>query len=140
MNASLIKSEVNLNSSVSGQASRRPLQGQSPYVMNASLYYVHAEKKIQANISYNVFGNRIFGIGDSQFATIYEMNRNTVDFTFTKGLTNNLEFKIGVQDLLNAPFRYTEDGNRDFKITKSDQNISFYRRGTYFTAGISLKF
>ncbi|WP_018341373.1 TonB-dependent receptor [Cytophaga aurantiaca] len=139
-NGSLIKSEVNLNSTVSGQASKRPMQGQSPYVINAALYYANVEKKIQANIVYNVFGNRLFGVGDASFATIYEMNRNTLDFTVTKGITEKLEMKFGIQDILNAKYRLVEDSNRDFKIGSGDQTISTYRKGTYFTLGASYKF
>lgn len=139
-NGSLIKSEVNLNSTVSGQASKRPMQGQSPYVINAALYYANTEKKIQANVVYNVFGNRLFGVGDASFATIYEMNRNTVDFTVTKGLSEKWEIKLGVQDMLNAKYRLVEDSNHDFKIGSGDQTISSYRKGTYFTLGASYRF
>lgn len=139
-NGSLIKSEVNLNSTVSGQASKRAMQGQSPYVVNAALYYANVEKKIQANVVYNVFGNRLFGVGDASFATIYEMNRNTLDFTVTKGISEKLEIKFGIQDILNAKYRLVEDANRNFKVDNGDQTISTYRKGTYFTLGASYKF
>lgn len=140
LNGSLIKSEVNLNSTVGGQASTRPMQGQSPYVINAALYYANPDKMLQANIVYNVFGNRLFGVGDQSFATIYEMNRNTLDFTLTKGITQRLEMKLGIQDILNAKYRLVEDANRNFKVDKGDQTISTYRKGTYFTLGASYKF
>lgn len=140
LNGSLIKSEVNLNSTVSGQASDRPMQGQSPYVVNAALYYANIEKKIQGNIVYNIFGNRLFGVGDANFATIYEMNRNTLDMTITKGLTEKFEIKLGVQDMLNAKHRLVEDSNKNFKVDKGDQTISTYRKGVYVTLGGSYKF
>ncbi|WP_299251946.1 TonB-dependent receptor [uncultured Cytophaga sp.] len=140
LNGSLIKSEVNLNSTVSGQASRRPMQGQSPYVINAAIYYANIEKRIQANVVYNVFGNRLFGVGDANFATIYEMNRNTLDMTITKGLSEKFELKLGIQNILNAKYRLVEDSNRNFKVDTGDQTISTYKKGAYFTIGGSYKF
>jgi TonB-dependent receptor len=140
LNGSLIRSEVNLNSTVSGQASIRPMQGQSPYVFNAFLYYTNLEKMIEANIVYNIFGNRLFGVGDASFATIFEMNRNTLDFTVTKGLSKKTELKFGIQDILSAKYRLVEDSNRDFKIDAGDQTVSTYRKGAYFTIGGIYKF
>jgi outer membrane receptor protein involved in Fe transport len=138
-NLSYIYSEVKLGDVQGGQSNKRSLQGQSPYIINAGLSYNDSDKGLVVNATYNVFGNRIFGIGDAQFATLYERSRHTVDFTLTKKMKENMEFKIGINDILNAPVRYTEDSNKNFKMDSSDQLVTSYRRGTYFTIGWSYK-
>jgi len=76
----------------------------------------------------------------SHFATIYEMNRNTLDMTITKGLSEKFELKLGIQNILNAKYRLVEDSNRNFKVDTGDQTISTYKKGAYFTIGGSYKF
>nr|MCU0417073.1 TonB-dependent receptor [Cytophagaceae bacterium] len=138
-NVSYIQSEVRLGTVQAGQADTRGLQGQSPYIVNAGLSYDNADKELNINLIYNVFGNRIFGIGDAQFATLYERSRHTVDFTLSKKMKDNMEFKVGISDILNAPIRFTEDGNRNFKVDSTDKEVTYFRRGTYFTLGWSYK-
>ncbi len=44
----------------------RPLQGQSPYIVNAGLYYTSSEKiGLSASLLYNIIGKRIVGVGKS---------------------------------------------------------------------------
>ena len=142
VNASLIKSEVNLNqSSLSpGQASSRQLQGQSPYVFNAGLYYNDVDAKFQCNIMYNVVGPRTFGVGNRQFATVYQVQRHVVDLTITKGFGKHWELKGGVKDLLNQAFIMKEDSDRNNKNSDADKTILNYKTGAYFTLGAAYTF
>jgi TonB-dependent receptor len=142
VNASVIKSEVKLDESKlsPGQSSTRQLQGQSPYVINAGLYYNDEVKKLQMNVMYNLVGPRIFGVGDKMFATIYQVQRHVVDFTVTKGFGKHWEMKAGVRDLLNQAFIMKEDSDRDFKSSAADQTVTSYKMGAYFTLGASYTF
>ncbi len=142
INASLIKSEVKLDEGklLPGQQSTRPLQGQSPYVVNAGLYYIDEANHLQVNIMYNVFGPRIFGIGDKMFATVYQVERHVIDLTVTKGIGKHLELKGGIQDLLNQAFIMKEDSDRDFKKSSDDQQVSYFKRGSYITLGALYRF
>lgn len=142
INASLIKSEVKLDEGklLPGQQSTRPLQGQSPYVVNAGLYYIDEAAKLQINVMYNVFGPRIFGIGDKMFATVYQVERHVVDLTITKGIGKHIELKGGIQDLLNQAFVMKEDSDRNFKKSDADQQVSYFKRGSYFTLGALYRF
>lgn len=139
-NASVIKSEVSLGSSQGGQADKRALVGQSPYIINAGLYYDNKDKGWNIGLNYNMFGNRILSVGDQNFATLYELTRNIVDLTVTKTVRQKLDIKFGISDLLNAPVRYAEDSDRNFKINSNDQVVTKYRRGSYFTLGATYKF
>jgi hypothetical protein len=113
-NAALIHSEVELGDAGIGQAvGERPMQGQSPYIVNAGLYYRNVASNIQVNLLYNVIGKRIFIIGFDDYPDIYEMPRNHFDLTVTKGLNNKLEIKAGVRDILNEHIILMQDANRD---------------------------
>ncbi len=139
LNASLIKSEVDYGTSadVVAQDRIRPMQGQSPYVTNLILAYQDDEKGWQVSGAYNVVGPRIYAIGSVQFPAIYELPRNAVDLTITKNI-KQFSIKAGVQDLLNAPYRFYQDTNRDQRIdTNVDDVIMNYRRGPLCTLGLT---
>jgi outer membrane cobalamin receptor len=136
MNASVIFSEVDLGSSAVAQKRERALQGQSPYIVNAALYYADASN-FNVSLIYNVFGERIFSVGDDLYPTIYELPRNTIDLTLSKQFGNKVTYKFGIQDLLNARFRFHEDSDRNEKITNRDNVIFAYSRGTLFSMSVS---
>jgi TonB-dependent receptor len=136
-NASLISSNV----VVSGLSDyNRFLQGQSPYLINAGLFYNHPESGIQANILYNVVGKRIYVIGDNVLSSnVFEMPRNVLDMNISKTF-GKLEIKVGAQDILNQPFKLIQDTNRDNKITDTDGVFQEFRRGSNFYLGVNYKF
>jgi TonB-dependent receptor len=145
-NASLIKSKVTLPAEATNQDRNRAMQGQSPYVINAGLLYSDVDKGLQVNVAYNVFGKRIFAIGDfneqsgvALNPTQYEMPRNQIDITISKDLNNHFNLKVGVQDLLNQKYRLMQDSNSDRKITSFDDPILVYRPGQYVTLGVTYK-
>jgi hypothetical protein len=139
LNAAVIRSRVDLGD-VGNQEKERAMQGQSPYIFNAGLNYNDPNTGWQFNASYNIFGKRIFAVGDlDQNATQYEMPRNQVDLTVSKNIAQRWEVKLGVQDLLNAPYRLTQDSNRDKKINAVDEPISYYRMGQYVSLGVTFK-
>ncbi len=140
-NGALIKSKIQLPASLDNLDSDRAMQGQSPYVVNTSLYYNDFETGFQAAIQYNVFGKRIYAVGDKDLnATQYEMPRNQIDLTISKVLSQHFELKFGIQDLLNQRYRLVQDSNRDKKITSVDESIQTSRRGQYTTLGAVWRF
>ncbi|GAB3959821.1 TonB-dependent receptor [Spirosoma harenae] len=155
-NVSLIKSTVNIGDVVtapdlSGAVqqydirgvtdTKRALAGQSPYLINGGVYYTAPSSGWQANILYNVFGQRIFAVGNRDNPTIYEMPRHVVDLNLTKQFNKKLELRLGIQDILNQYVRYVQDFNRDGKIgsdlssqtADADQIIRKFKRGSYYT-------
>jgi hypothetical protein len=136
LNGSLITSQVDYGSSVNAsvQDTKRPLQGQSPYIANAVLNYHDEKSGWNIGAGYNIIGTRIFAIGNVDFPTIYELPRNALDLTVSKTLSKSFAVKVGIQDLLNAPYRFFQDTNRDRKIDSvNDDLIIRYQRGTLFT-------
>ncbi len=136
-NASLIQSSV----VVSGLSDySRYLQGQSPYLVNAGLFYTIPEHNIQANVLYNVVGQRIYVIGDNVLSSnVFEMPRHVVDANLTK-TWGKVEVKIGVQDLLNQPFRLIQDTNRDNTISDTDGIFQKFQRGSNYFATVNYRF
>ncbi|MBJ6117337.1 carboxypeptidase-like regulatory domain-containing protein [Pontibacter sp. BT310] len=140
LNASLIESKVDLGAESEGQERNRAMYGQSPFIVNAGLYFNDEERALQVNMLYNVIGKRIFTVGDDQAPTVYEMPRNVLDLSVTKGIGKHLELKAGIQDLLNQKVKLMQDSNRDTKITSQDDDFANYKRGSYTTLGINYKF
>ncbi|MEO8472319.1 MAG: carboxypeptidase-like regulatory domain-containing protein [Chryseolinea sp.] len=139
LNAAYIHSQVNLGD-VANQEKKRAMQGQSPYIVNTALNYNNVEAGWQANVSFNRYGKRIFAVGDlDQNATQYEMPRNQLDFTISKDLGRRWEVKLGIQDILNSPYRLTQDSNRDRKINSVDEPITYYKTGQYVSLGATFK-
>ncbi len=117
------------------------MQGQSPYILNASLFYNDTEHGMQVSLMYNVIGARIYAVGDrDQNPNQYEMPRHQIDFTLTKQITDKLSLKVGIQDILNQKYRLIQDSNHDKKITSVDEKIQTYRLGQYSSIGITWQF
>jgi outer membrane receptor for ferrienterochelin and colicin len=138
LNAAYIFSEVDLGEQASAQTRVRALQGQSPYIVNTTLSYNDLQRKLLLAASYNIFGTRLYAVGDLNTPDIYEMPRHSLDFTLTKTF-NAFAFKAGVQDILNYTFRFYQDTDRNGKVSDSiDKPIFTFRRGTLFNAGFTL--
>jgi len=142
-NAALIKSEVRVdenNPDLQGQIRNRPLQGQSPYVVNAGLIYNDNDHGFQASLMYNVIGKRIFAVGDLLGnRTQYEMPKGLLDFTLTKQLSQHFDLKFGVQDILNQYYRVIQDSNQDQKIDSNDDPIQKFKTGQLFNLGLGFR-
>jgi hypothetical protein len=147
-NASIIKSKVKYPS---GKLERdRPMQGQSPYIINAGIYYQHDSHGIIASLLYNRIGKRIVAVGEvnqnaiDNIPDIYEMPRNSLDLTITKKFWGKLEVKGGIKDILNEQiefqqtYKYTNpvSGNTISRNLKTKN----YLPGRNFTIGVSYAF
>ena len=119
VNASYIFSEVQFNDTQNQRS--RPLQGQSPYVVNAALFYQNDDAGISSSLMYNVMGKRILvaaqlNQGEVVVPDIYEMPRNVLDFTLSKKIGKQIELKFGIKDLLSQNYvtqqnyEYVKDG------------------------------
>ncbi|MES2628082.1 MAG: TonB-dependent receptor [Bacteroidota bacterium] len=142
-NASLIKSQIQLDKVLAeqnGLVSNRALQGQSPYLVNAGIYYNDTDHNFQINLLYNVFGKRIYAVGNQDNADQYEMARNVIDLNFTKQVARNFEVRGGISDILNQQYRIIQDSNRDGKLNGTDENILKYSFGRYVSLGLTYKF
>lgn len=139
-NGSLIKSSLK-DSSLNLD---RPLQGQSPYLINMGLLYDIAEKGFNATILFNQVGERIYLVGDVQGGAstpnIYEAPRALFDFQMSKKFADNkAEIKLTISDILNQKQTFYQNNTSDTKYNSSIDAVRFQRRfGTTF--GLSLNY
>ncbi|MHA8106835.1 TonB-dependent receptor [Aquirufa sp. 5-AUSEE-100C1] len=140
-NGTYIFSRVKLDDALAkDQSDNRPLQGQSPYIVNAGLNYNDMQKGLQINFNYNVIGKRIFAVGNnfgSPYPDWFEMPRNVIDFSFSKQLTKAVMLKGGVTDILNQGNVILQDGNQDQIFDRNrDQIIQNYAPGRVASLGL----
>jgi len=140
-NATYIYSRVKLDPSIAAtQSDNRPLQGQSPFILNAGLNYNDTKRGLQLNFNYNVIGKRIFAVGNNFpafYPDWYEMPRNVIDFNFSKEISKTVMIKGGVTDLLNQDNYILQDGNKDNNFVKgNDQIIQSFTPGRVISLGV----
>jgi hypothetical protein len=107
----------------------RPMQGQSPYVINLSLNYENIQYDFSINLLYNRFGKRIIETANFQGDDIYEFPRDIIDLVATKGIGDQVEIKFSIKDLFAQPSEYFED---DILVKK-------YTTNTKLSLGVSYK-
>jgi len=140
LNGTIVRSQVDLGENAVGEQRTRQMMGQSPYAGNAGIYYEKKESALRASLLWNVFGKRLFAVGNSLFPNIYEMPRNTLDLTVSKGLGKHFEIKAGIQDILNQRTWLMQDSDNNGAINEKDEEFLSFRRGQYISAGFSYRF
>ncbi|MBL0145145.1 MAG: TonB-dependent receptor [Chitinophagaceae bacterium] len=113
-NISYIRNEVKDNTA----NINRPMQGQSPYVINIGLQYDVEKIGLNTTLLFNQIGRRILYVGNEQVPAIWENPRPLVDFQIAKKILKDKgEVKLNISDLLNKPayFYHDLDNNKNFK-------------------------
>ena len=150
LNAAYIHSNVRFNKEEVLTQPDRPMQGQSPYVINAGLFYQNDRIGLTASLLYNRIGKRIIGIGKSNSidndvnSTIpdsYEMPRNTLDLTISKTIGKSVELRCTVKDLLSEDVVYKQfpKFEKDGKLYEREQVTRSFNPGSSVSLGISVK-
>lgn len=151
INAAWMKSRVNFSSG--SLEHNRPMEGQSPYLINAGLFYKYKKAKLSIAVLYNRIGKRIVGIGktdvsaggtiDNNIPDMYELPRNLIDISISKSVGKHIELKLSTKDVLNeyAEFcqfpKYTNEGG---KIVSRKEITKKFKPGREFAAGVVVKF
>ena len=86
---------------------------------------------------YNTFGKRLYAVGSFGTPDIYEMPANGLDITIGKDLGEHFALKFGLQNTLDTRTLLQQDSNADGGIGGSDAVITSFRRGAYFTGGLT---
>ena len=115
-NGALIKSKVRFEKG--SKEEDRPMQGQSPYLINTGLFYKNEGHKLDVALLYNRIGKRIIGVGRSEGSSAsddnarvpnsYEMPRNTIDLLVGKKWGSHWEVKFNIRDLLAEKVYYKQ--------------------------------
>lgn len=116
-NFSYIKSSVDVSKLNGVEA--RPLQGQSPYIINAGVQYLDDKYDFGISVSYNYVGKRIIIVGNTDEPNIWENPRHVLDLQLSKTIKKNLEIKFNVRDALAQNIIFYQDINKDSKFDKN---------------------
>jgi TonB-dependent receptor len=119
----------------------RPLQGQSPYLINGSLGFNDEKTGLSSTVSVNRVGDRLSVAGNYQVFELYEKARTVVDFQLAKYfLKNTLEVKFNARDILAQDLRFYTDIDKSRSFTDADQNFSLTRMPKVFSFNVTYKF
>ncbi|MFZ4455350.1 MAG: TonB-dependent receptor domain-containing protein [Bacteroidales bacterium] len=152
VNASLIKSELNVEDSKTERTGKRELQGQSPYIINLGTYYQSDKSNLMMSLMYNKVGKRISFVGDPNTPHVYEMPFNSLDFTLEKKLTKWASLKFGVKNLLDNDVVFQQTDEWDDKVLNTETNVvetvhkskeeirQKYKPGMQIKLGINMSF
>ena len=114
----------------------RPLEGQSPYVLNLDLGYVDFERGTSVNLFYNVFGRRLFAVSQGPVPDLYEDSRPTLDFTARQDLWRGLSVKLSAKNILGSEYELVHvDEDTDERFERR-----IYDLGRSFSFGVSYDF
>lgn len=125
-NGALIRSRVKFTPG--DLEENRPMQGQSPYLINTGLFYHNESLRLDLGILYNRIGKRLIGVGRSEGTTgdetnarvpdSYEMPRDMLDLSASKKFGSHLELKFNIRDLFNEKVNYRQFA----KVTSVDHS------------------
>ena len=99
-----------IGSSIDVEGASRPLQGQSPYVVNVDLGYASARQGTTVDVLYNVFGRRIEEVGTGGVGNVYEEPIHRLDLSLSQALRKDLKLKLAATNLLDQRSVRTQNG------------------------------
>jgi outer membrane receptor protein involved in Fe transport len=151
VNAALIASDVHFKPGEVSSEPDRAMQGQSPYVINAGVYYSSEKAGLNISALYNRIGKRIAGLGKSSvpdqdinnmIPDSYEMPRNVLDLTVIKKAGKRFEIRFSVRDILSEDvvFRQFPKFKKDNAIYRREQTTKRYSPGQSVSLGIAVNF
>ncbi len=128
-NLSLLHSEIELSdeAKLATTSDSRPLEGQSPFLFNVNLSYMHPSWGTNADLFLNGFGKRIVAVGYEPMADEYELPHWELDFTMRQPLTRHLSLKFAAKNLLDP----------DYQREQGDIIVERYSMGRSFSIGAS---
>lgn len=88
----------------------RPLSGASDYVVNLMLGFDSPDAKHTASIMFNVFGERLYVAGRNGSPDGYEQPFSSLDLTYFWYPTDNMTFKLKVQNALRDSITIKREG------------------------------
>lgn len=112
---------------------KRPLQGQSPWVGNASISWEQPRWGTEIGVFYNVYGPRITEVGTNGLPDFYEQPFHRLDVAWSQKLGGGFQLKVTGANLLNQRIRITQTD-----ASNGLQRVVFgYSPGVQFNATVS---
>ncbi|SCY46806.1 TonB-dependent receptor [Flavobacterium caeni] len=144
-NTSLMQTEVEVDlvTNPLENNAKRDLQGAANWVVNADIKYdfqFNEEMKNTISFVYGVSGDRIYAVGTAGLDNIYEKPFHKLDFVWSSKLSQNIDLKLAVDNILNPTFKRELGKDSKVNITESDLTVRTFKRGTGFSLNINYTF
>lgn len=159
-NFTYVKSKVDVSELRGTTQQSRPLQGQSPYLINAGLSIFIPGAKVIFTGSYNISGPRLYIVGNKLEPDYWEKPRNVIDCQLARDFGKRWTVRLNVRDLLAQRLILYQDLNHDGKYnvmsegeqtfvrqagkgvpaTSSDNTMVNTRFGRVFSLNVTYKF
>lgn len=155
-NGSLLKSQMTIPEGEYGDilaqdstaVETRPLNGQSPYLLNCFLQYDNKDNGWNSILTYNLFGERLSFISEGGLPSIYERGRGELNFSISKKLGKASKITLRARNLLNPSYEYyykfTSSDAVEEKFTDKNDGEDFifssYKKGRKFSISYSYTF
>ncbi len=122
----------------------RPMQGQSPYLINFGLQYDLEKQGLSTTLLFNQIGRRILYVGGLEYPPVWENPRPLLDLQIAKKIMKNkAEIKLNISDIINktAYFYHDLNDNKKFDTNGADAIGIARKYGTNFslTFGYTIK-
>jgi outer membrane receptor protein involved in Fe transport len=122
------------------EALDRPMQGQSPYVVNLALQYDVEKAGLSTTILFNQIGRRIYYVGGSDIPPVWEAPRPLLDLQIAKKILKNKgEIKLNISDLINQEAKFYHDINNNGKYDNTDALAIRRKYGTNVSISFGYK-
>jgi outer membrane receptor protein involved in Fe transport len=149
-NAALISSDVRFVPGEVVSEPDRPMQGQSPYVINTGIHYSSEKAGLNISALYNRIGKRIVGLGKSNVPDqnindmvpdAYELPRNILDLSVIKKVGKQVEIRFSVQDILseNIVFMQFPKFRKDNAVYRREQVTKRFKQGQSVSIGVNFR-
>ena len=114
----------------------RPLQGASPYLLNADLsYQVSLSKQVKGTLTaaYNIFGRRVFSAGANGLGDQYELPVGMLNVIARVDIGKRWQANINFRNVLNPLVRIEQETPNGSSL------LNEYRTGMNISAGIAFR-
>ncbi|HOO71204.1 MAG TPA: TonB-dependent receptor [Spirochaetota bacterium] len=118
----------------------RALQGQSPYVVNASLEYSNDKAGFTGTVLFNINGRRIVRVGIQGNGDVYEETVPKLDLVLKQKIDKCGQFKLTFKNLIDEPIEETQEQKNSITGKRKTFVLKKYREGRSIGLGYSYTF
>ncbi|WP_340104953.1 TonB-dependent receptor [Rhodohalobacter sp. 8-1] len=116
-------------------STKRQLQGQSPYLINANVSYNNpGPLGVVATLSYNTFGDRLLSVAEGATPNLFERSYSTVNFVVNKTIGQHFAINLAAKNLTNPEIKVSQQYKGAEYINES------YQRGRSISLGLKYSF
>jgi len=118
----------------------RPMQGQSPYLVNLGLQYDVEKSGLTTTLLFNQIGRRIYYVGGSDVPPVWEAPRPLLDLQVAKKVIKNKgELRLNIADIINQEAKFYHDLNDNGKYDNTDALAIKRKYGSNISISFSYK-